>query len=105
MVGEIAPGPEDRAGPKKVAADATRMVLQARRIRGGGQVSERHGYQPGVPCWVATVHSDAEAAVGFYTELFGWAAENLLPPGSPGKYFMCKLRGRDVAALVRSRRR
>ncbi len=35
-------------------------------------MSERDAYQPSVPCWVATVHADPEAMVGFYTELFGW---------------------------------
>ena len=35
-------------------------------------MSERDGYEPGVPCWVATVHPDPEKAVGFYTELFAW---------------------------------
>jgi predicted enzyme related to lactoylglutathione lyase len=63
-------------------------------------MSERDGYQPGVPCWVASVQPDAEKAVGFYTELFGWEATNLMPPDSPGKYFLCKLRGRNVAAVV-----
>ncbi len=62
-------------------------------------MSERDGYEPGVPCWVATVHSDPEKAVSFYTELFGWEATNLMPPGSPGKYFVCRRRGRDVAAI------
>ncbi len=62
-------------------------------------MSERDGYEPGVPCWVATVHSDPEKAVSFYTELFGWEATNLMPPESPGKYFVCRRRGRDVAAI------
>jgi uncharacterized protein len=63
-------------------------------------MSERDGYQPGVPCWIAAVHPDPERAVAFYTELFGWEARNLMPPESPGKYFLCTLRGRDVAAVV-----
>src|SRR5215212_4109616 len=40
----------------------------------GEEMSERDGYEPGVPCWVATVHPDPEKAVCFYTELFGWEA-------------------------------
>jgi uncharacterized protein len=60
-------------------------------------MSERDGYQPGVPCWVDTWQPDPEAAVGFYTELFGWEAE----PTADGDYFMCRLRGRDVAAVGR----
>jgi predicted enzyme related to lactoylglutathione lyase len=63
-------------------------------------MSERDGFERGVPCWVAGVYPDAEAAASFYTELFGWEAENLMPPAAPEKYFLCKLRGRSVAAVV-----
>lgn len=62
-------------------------------------MSERDGYEPGVPCWVATVHPDPEKAVGFYTELFGWETTNLMSPESSSKYYACKRRGRDVAAI------
>jgi predicted enzyme related to lactoylglutathione lyase len=63
-------------------------------------MSERDGYQPGVPCWVDTWQPDAEAAVGFYTQLFGWDAEDTMPPDTPGRHFICRLRGRDVAAIA-----
>src|ERR1700737_2242732 len=63
-------------------------------------MSERDGYQPGVPCWVAAVQPDPEKAVGFYEGLFGWEAVNLMSSESPAKYFLCKLRRRDVAAIV-----
>jgi hypothetical protein len=33
-------------------------------------MSERDGYEPGVPCWVATIQPDPEAAAAFYGELF-----------------------------------
>jgi predicted enzyme related to lactoylglutathione lyase len=62
-------------------------------------VSERDGYQHGVPCWVDTIQPDPEAAVAFYSRLFGWEAEDAMPPDSPGSYFVCRLRGRDVAAI------
>src|SRR5215210_1257224 len=62
-------------------------------------MSERDGYQAGVPCWVDTWQPDAAAAAGFYTQLFGWTAENIMPADSPARYFMCKLRGHDVAAV------
>jgi uncharacterized protein len=62
-------------------------------------MSERDGYQPGVPCWVDTWQPDAAAAVGFYTQLFGWTAEDSMSADSPAMYFMCKLFGRDVAAV------
>jgi predicted enzyme related to lactoylglutathione lyase len=60
---------------------------------------ERDGYLPGVPCWVDTSQPDPEAAVAFYSGLFGWDLEDVMPPGSPGKYFMARLRGGDVAAI------
>jgi predicted enzyme related to lactoylglutathione lyase len=60
---------------------------------------ERDGYIPGVPCWVDTSQPDPEAAVDFYGGLFGWEFENVLPPDSPGKYFLARLRGGNVAAI------
>jgi hypothetical protein len=48
---------------------------------------------------VATAHPDPQQAAGFYTELFGWAAEDLTPSGSSDGYFLCRLRGSDVAAI------
>jgi uncharacterized protein len=62
-------------------------------------MAERDGYIPGVPCWVDTSQPDPEAAVAFYRGLFGWESEDAMPPGSPGRYFMARLRGRDVAAV------
>src|ERR1700747_3193107 len=59
---------------------------------------ERDGYVPGVPCWIDTSQPDPRAAVAFYSELFGWDCENVLPPGSPGEYFIARLDGCDVAA-------
>ena len=60
---------------------------------------ERDGYIPGVPCWVDTSQPDPAAAVGFYSGLFGWEFENVMPPGSPGEYHIGRLRGLDVAAV------
>jgi uncharacterized protein len=60
---------------------------------------DRDGYIPGVPCWVDTYQADPDAAAAFYGGLFGWDLEDTMPPGSPGKYFMARLRGGDVAAI------
>jgi predicted enzyme related to lactoylglutathione lyase len=60
---------------------------------------ERDGYIPGVPCWVDTSQPDPEAAVSFYGDLFGWEFEDVMPPGSDGKYFIARIRGKDVAAV------
>jgi predicted enzyme related to lactoylglutathione lyase len=64
-----------------------------------GLVPERDGYIPGVPCWVDASEPDPEAAAGFYSGLFGWDFEDVMPPEAPGKYFMARIRGLDVAAV------
>jgi uncharacterized protein len=60
---------------------------------------ERDGYIPGVPCWIDTTQPDPEAVLDFYSGLFGWEFENVMPEESDGKYFVARLRGRDVAAV------
>ena len=62
-------------------------------------MSERDGYQHGVPCWVDTWQPELEAAVAFYTGLFGWDAHETSPPGAPRRHFMCELRGRRVTGI------
>jgi predicted enzyme related to lactoylglutathione lyase len=56
-------------------------------------------YIPGVPCWIDTTQPDPETGAAFYAELFGWELEDTMPPGSPGKYYVARLRGEDVAAV------
>ena len=58
-------------------------------------MSERDGYEPGVPCWVDTRPPDPRAAVEFYTRLFGWEAATT----PPSDYVMLRLHGADVAAI------
>ena len=60
---------------------------------------ERDGYIPGVPCWVDTSQPDPSAAKDFYSGLFGWELEDVMPEGSDAKYFMARLNGKDVAAV------
>ena len=76
-----------------------RWFASENQTEGGDNLSERDGYRIGVPCWVAAVLPDPERAVAFYTELFGWEARETMGAGSPGKSFICTLRGRDVAAI------
>jgi predicted enzyme related to lactoylglutathione lyase len=57
-------------------------------------------YIPGVPCWVDTSQPDPEAAVAFYSGLFGWEFEDVMPPGAPQPYFIGRLPGGDVAAVT-----
>lgn len=59
----------------------------------------RDGYIPGVPCWVDTSQPDPGAAVEFYGGLFGWEFEDVMPHGSPGRYFIGRIGGADVAAV------
>jgi hypothetical protein len=62
-------------------------------------MSERDGYITGVPCWIDTSQPDPEAALPFYSGLFGWEFENVMPEGSEGSYFIGRIRGGDVAAV------
>jgi predicted enzyme related to lactoylglutathione lyase len=60
---------------------------------------ERDGYIPGVPCWIDTSQPDPEASVPFYAGVFGWEIEDVMPPGSDGRYFIARIRGGDVAGI------
>lgn len=60
---------------------------------------ERDGYIPGVPCWVDTSQPDPDAVLPFYSELFGWDFDNVMPAGGEAKYFIGRIRGGDVAAV------
>ena len=62
-------------------------------------MQERDGYIPGVPCWIDTSQPDPAAAVDFYGGLFGWEFEDVMPPESPGRYYIARLHGGDVAAI------
>jgi predicted enzyme related to lactoylglutathione lyase len=62
-------------------------------------MSECNGFDAGVPCWVDTWQDDPEAAARFYSALFGWDIEETTPPGAERRYFICRLRGRDVAGI------
>ena len=61
---------------------------------------ERDRYIPGVPCWVDTNQPDPEAAVDFYSGLFGWEFEDVAPPGAEAKYFVARLSGGAVAGVA-----
>jgi uncharacterized protein len=58
-------------------------------------MSQRDGFEPGVPSWIAGAHPDPEQAARFYGELFGWESD------ARGDHLVCTLRGRDVAGFVR----
>lgn len=60
---------------------------------------QRDSYEPGTPSWADTSQPDPQSAVEFYTGLFGWEAEDGMPEDEQGQYFLCRLGGRNVAAI------
>lgn len=62
-------------------------------------MSERTEYAAGTPSWVDQASPDPGASAGFYSDLFGWETEDVMPEGSDGEYHMATLRGKRVAAL------
>ena len=62
-------------------------------------MSERDGYQHGVPCWVDTWQPDADAAARFYAGVFGWDVRSGTSGATSTRYDMCQLGGHDVAAI------
>jgi predicted enzyme related to lactoylglutathione lyase len=61
-------------------------------------MGERDSYPPGTFCWADLGTTEGADAKSFYTELFGWDAEDL-PAGEDGVYTMFRMGGRDIAAL------
>jgi predicted enzyme related to lactoylglutathione lyase len=64
-------------------------------------MSEREGYEHGVPCWVDTLQPDVDAAVAFYGGVLGWdvGGPGEMPGNPPGRYYVAQLRGRDAAGI------
>jgi uncharacterized protein len=62
-------------------------------------LTERDGYEHGVPCWVDTWQEDPDTAATFYAGVFGWDVEKGTPPGTDTRYYVCRLGGSDVAAI------
>lgn len=63
-------------------------------------MSERTSYPPGTPCWVDLGSPDLDAAVEFYTALFGWqvpASENVEQTGG---YRRATKNGADVVGMM-----
>ena len=64
-------------------------------------MSERDGYEPGVPCWIDTLQPDPEAAMRFTVR--SWAGSSkgraAIPGDSGSEYWVARLRGCDVAGI------
>src|SRR5579875_660553 len=58
---------------------------------------EMTSYQHGVPSWVDMGSPDPRAALSFYSQLFGWDAEDM--GAEAGHYTIVSKRGRQVAAI------
>ncbi len=63
-------------------------------------MGERTSYTHGTFSWTDLTTTDQEAAKAFYSELFGWEAEDQ-PVGEGVYYSMMKLGGKSVAAISR----
>jgi predicted enzyme related to lactoylglutathione lyase len=63
--------------------------------------SHRESYPAGVPCWIETLQPDVQAAIDFYGSVFGWefGGPAGMPGASPGRHFVARLGGRDVAGI------
>lgn len=59
----------------------------------------RSSYEPGCPCWVDLQAPDVDAAMSFYTELFGWTAEEQFDDAGTRIYVMFSQDGHSVAGL------
>ena len=61
---------------------------------------KRERYIPGVPCWVDTIQPDPEAAVAFYSGLFGWEFRDVMGPESENRYFIAQIGGGNAGAVA-----
>src|ERR1043165_3468326 len=60
------------------------------------QIQMEHA--PGSFCWIELATTDGPAAKKFYSELFGWEAQDI-PIGPDMVYTMLRLDGKEVGAL------
>ncbi|UQA92205.1 VOC family protein [Streptomyces halobius] len=55
-------------------------------------------YQPGTPCWVDLAALDQQAALDFYSHVFGWSGG--IGPPEHGGYSVCLLDDKPVAGIM-----
>jgi predicted enzyme related to lactoylglutathione lyase len=60
---------------------------------------QQRTYPEGVTSWVDTEQADVDAALDFYGGLFGWTFTEATPAGTPFRYVVAQLDGRDVGAI------
>src|SRR4029078_202130 len=85
----------------RLAWDATEhaSITMRRRAKGRG-MGERTSYTPGTFSWADLSTTDEAGAKQFYSALLGWSFEDV-PAGDSAIYTMCRIDGREVAALFR----
>ena len=54
---------------------------------------------PASLCWIDTSHPDPKSVLLFYSGLFGWVFEDVMPEESEGEYYVGRIRGGDAAAI------
>ncbi|TMD93718.1 MAG: VOC family protein [Chloroflexi bacterium] len=59
-------------------------------------MSEATSHAPGIPSWVDLGTPDAQAAVGFYSALFGWEGDTIPDAGG---YTIMRLHGKPVVGI------
>ena len=62
-------------------------------------MGERTRYESGTFSWVDLATTDQDGAKAFYAGLFGWEYDDQ-PIGDGATYTLCRLDGRDVAAIT-----
>jgi predicted enzyme related to lactoylglutathione lyase len=67
-------------------------------VVGSAAMGERTKYTPGTFSWTDLTTTDQQAAKSFYSELFGWHAEDM-PMDDENVYSMMQLDGKNIAAI------
>src|SRR5580698_311883 len=84
-----------RRAMMRVGAGRRRSRTQ---IKGATIMSTRAIAPKGAPCWIELGTTDADAVRPFYSELFGWTAEE--PSAEFGGYFMFTKGGVPIAGCM-----
>ena len=63
-------------------------------------MSEVSEHPAGTPAWVDVASPDLDAAVGFYSALFGWEVPESENPEQTGGYRIAMLRGKPAAGMM-----
>lgn len=56
-------------------------------------------YPQGVTSWVDIEQRDVEGAKAFYGAVLGWTFRDATPPGTPSRYVIAQVGGRDAAGI------